>query len=227
MSQLLNIFLEPAKVFSELKEKPNFWLPLLLSMTAMAVLMLLYFMSVDSDWYIDHTLRAGGKEMSASEIAQAKQMMPGARMMGYFAAPSTAVMIAIVSAISALYLMLAAKITGAAVSFKQGLSLACWSSMPTVLGAIIAIVGVLTMEPKTAIESLMLTNADPLIVQLPIDHAWSGFAKGFNLLSFWVVFLLALGWRTWTRSSWTQAVIVAALPSIIIYGAMAAFVLLK
>lgn len=227
MSHLINIFLEPAKVFADLKDKPNFWLPLLLSMSGMAVLMLLYFMNVDSDWYVDYAVRASSQDMSASEAAQMKQMMPGAKMTGYFVAPSTALVVAIMSLITALYLLIAGKVTGTAVSFKQGLSLTCWANMPTLLGVLIGIIGVLTMEPKTALESLMLTNVDPLILQLPVDHAWSGFAKGFNLLVFWTIFLLALGWRTLGRTSWTQAVVVAMLPSLLIYGCWALIVFLK
>lgn len=226
MSQLLNIFLEPAKVFSELREKPSFWLPLLLSMASMAAVVLFYFMTVDSNWYLDHALLASGKEMSAAEIAQAKQVMPGTRVMGFFGAPSAALGIAIVSAITALYLMLAGKVTATAISFKQAFSLVCWANMPMLLGALIAFIGVLTMEPKTAIESLMLTNVDPLVMSLPVDHDWSKFAKGFNLLNFWVVYLMALGWRTWSKASWTQAVIVAALPSVVIYGCWALIVVL-
>ena len=36
-----------------------------------------------------------------------------------------------------------------------------------------------------------------------------------------LVFLLALGWRTWTRSGWLQATVVAVLPSVVVFGIMA------
>jgi len=173
MSQLLNIFLEPAKVFSELREKPNFWLPLLLSMASMAAVVLFYFMTVDSNWYLDHALLASGKEMSAAEIAQAKQVMPGTRVMGFFGAPSAALGIAIVSAITALYLMLAGKVTATAISFKQAFSLVCWANMPMLLGALmdrigrrpLAIAG--TLSGGLVLSSLLLAgNNVPLVVTL-------------------------------------------------------------
>ena len=37
MSHLINIFLEPAKVFAELREKPTFWTPMLLLAVLTAV----------------------------------------------------------------------------------------------------------------------------------------------------------------------------------------------
>lgn len=99
--------------------------------------------------------------------------------------------------------------------------------MPGLLGLIVAIIGVLGMSPQTALESLMLTNIDPLLVQLPLDHPWSKLAKQFSLLTLWTTYLAALGWRIWGRTSWTQAVTVAALPSVLFYGGMAIFALLS
>lgn len=227
MSHLIDIFLEPGRVFAALKDKPSFWLPFSLSIVLTVVLTLMYFGKVDSEWFVDQQLAASGKEMSASEIAQAKQVMPSARTMGYIGAPVGALMIAFITALMALYYMLAGRITGAATSFRHGLALTAWSGMPGLLGLIVAIIGIVGMSPQTSLESLMLTNFDPLLVQLPLDHAWSGLAKRFSLLSLWSIFLAALGWRTWGRTSWAQAVTVAAIPSVLFYGVMAIFALLK
>lgn len=225
MSHLVDIFLQPTKVFEDLRERPRFWLPLLLLIAFSAALPLWYFMVVDPDWYMQHMLLSAGKEMSAAQVEQAKAVMPGVQAMGWIGAASGAVMIAIISCLYALYLMLAGKVTGGAVSFKRGMSLVCWSNMPAVLGVLVALVGVAMMEPNTAIESLMLTNVDPLLVQLPADSPWRGLARGFSLLNLWTWFLLALGWRVFTRAGWLQSAIVALLPSVIIYGGMALFAL--
>lgn len=225
MSHLINIFVEPTKTFAELKEKPTFWLPLILLTVLSIVMTLSYFNTVDPDWLIDHQLAASGKEMSASEIAQAKSVYPSAPVMGIIGAVVTPIMITIITLLVALYYMLAGKITGGTVSFRHGLSLTAWAGVPAQLSLIIAIVGVFMMEPQTGLESLMMTNFDPLIVQLPFDHTWSGLAKGFNLLTIWTIALTALGWRVWNRSSWTQAIVVAIIPSLIIFGGMAVFAL--
>ena len=82
--------------------------------------------------------------------------------------------------------------------------------------------------PDEPLESLMLTNLDPLLVQLPPESPWLGLARGFSLLNFWTWFLLALGWRIFSRGAgWLQSVVVALLPSVIIYGIMAAIALAK
>lgn len=218
MSHLINIFLEPAKVFAELKDKPSFWQPLVVLVFANVLLILAYYLSVDPDWYVDHMLAMSGKEMTAAELEQARQFMPGARMSGYIGAGAVAVFMPLVFALFSLYYLLVGKITGVALSFKQCFSLVLWASMPVVLGVVVALVGVVMMEPQTGLESLKLTNIDPLLVQLPFDHPWSGLAKGFDLLGLWAIFLTALGWRTLGRTGWAQAWIVALVPSVVIYG---------
>lgn len=226
MSHLVDIFLQPSKVFVDLKEKPTFWLPLLLVALASGVMVLMYHMKVDAEWFANDMAMASGNDMSAAEIEQMRKAMPGARTMGYIGAPTAVAATVIVSMLYALYFILAGKIAGVATSFRHGLSLTCWANMPVLLGVIVAIIGVLMMSPQTGFESLMLANVDPLLVQLPADHPWSALAKSFSLLNLWIWFLLALGWRIWARSGWLQAAIVAILPGAVIYGVMAMFAVL-
>jgi len=226
MSHLINIYLEPGKVFAELKDKPTFIVPFVVLSLTMMLMTFMYFSKVDSAWFIDHTLLAGGQEMTAAEMAQAKSFMPGAKMMGYIALVTTPITMVFIFLISSLYYLLASKISGTAIGFKHTLSLAAWSSMPLVLGSIVALVGVFMMSPQTSLESLMLTNLDPLLLQLPIDSQWKKLATSFSFLSLWSIFLAALGWKTWGKTSWAEASTVAVIPSIVIYGAMALWALI-
>lgn len=229
MSHLINIFLEPAKVFAELREKPTFWTPMLLLAVVAAVSTLLYFMTVDPAWFAEHQsaqMLLQNPEMTSAELAQMQAMMPGARTMGWFAGIGALLVIIVVFLVYAVYYLLAGKITGQPMGFRHGLALVSWSSMPMVLGSLVVIGGVLTSSPQTPLESLQLTNIDPLLVQLPMDHDWSMLAKSFSLLNFWVWFLAALGWKTWFRSGWGQVLVVALLPSIVIYGVMALFAII-
>jgi hypothetical protein len=223
MSQLINIFLEPGKVFAELKDKPTFLVPALLVAVFGALAAMLYFFNVDPEWFSNHQLQMAGQEMSAAEMEQARQFMPGARTMAYITGPSAIIVLAIVFALYALYYMLAGKISGNPTSFRHGLALASWGSMPMVLGSLITIVAVYTSSPQSTLESLQLLNVDPLLVQLDYGHPWATLARSFSLLNLWVWFLVALGWKTWYRTGWGQALFVSLLPGVVIYGAMALF----
>jgi hypothetical protein len=227
MAHLVDIFLQPGKVYADLRERPTFAVPLALLLVLSAALPLWYFMTVDSAWYVQHMMLASGRELSAADMQKMQAVMPNAQRMAWIGAISAVVVGFVVTCLYALYFMLAGKVTGGAMSFRRGMSLCSWSNMPAILGLVVALVGVATMQPHTALESLMLTNVDPLLVQLGPDNPWHGLARGFSLLNFWTWFLMALGWRTFNRAGWLQSVVVAVLPGLVIYGGMAAFALAK
>ena len=226
MSHLVNIFLEPGKVFAELKEKPTFLVPALLVAVLSALAATLYFLNVDADWFRSQQMQAMGAEMSKAELEQVGKMMPGARTMAWFTGPMVVVTVALSYAIFAFYYWLAGKVTGNALGYRQGLALVAWSSMPMLVGAVVGVISVYTSSPQSTFESMQMLNIDPLVVQLPMDHDWSRLAKSFSLLNFWVWFLAALGWKTWFRTGWGSALAVVLLPSVLIYGVMALIALL-
>jgi len=222
MSLLVNIFLEPAKAFRDLQEKPRFLLPLLLVLGSMAVFAMLYHLWVDPEWFARHQeamVLAGNPEMTRQEIEQMRQFMPGARVMAAFSAIGVFLFLGVMYLVAALYYWLAGKVTGTGIGYLRGLSLAAWSGMPIVLGVLAGLVAMYTSSSHQApFESLQLLNIDPLFVQLPLDHDWSQLAKSFSLLNLWTWFLVALGWRTWFKTGWGQAITVSLLPSVVIYG---------
>jgi hypothetical protein len=226
MSQLINIFLEPGKVFAELKEKPTFLVPALIVTLLTVASATLYFLRVDPDWFTAQQLQAMSGDMSKAELEQVAKMMPGTRTMAWITGPMVLLTVTLTYAVFGFYYWLAGKVTGNLMSYRQGLSLAAWGGMPMVVGAIVALVAVFTSSPQSTFESMQLLNVDPLLVQLPMDHDCSRLAKSFSLLNFWAWFLGALGWKIWFRTSWGQALSVVLLPSILIYGGMALFALL-
>jgi hypothetical protein len=223
MSQLIDIFLEPGKVFAGLKDKPTFLVPALIVAVATTVSAVMYFFFVDPEWFTNYQLQAAAQEMSKAELEQAKQFMPGARMLGYISIVSTPIVFAIIYALLALYYMLAGKVSGNPTSFRHGLALGAWSSMPLLLAAVISVIGIFTSSPQSSMESMQLLNIDPLFVQLETGHPWATLARQFSLLYFWVWFLAALGWKTWYRTGWGQALFVVLLPWVLFFGVWAAF----
>jgi hypothetical protein len=223
MSHVVDIFLQPTKVFDDLARHPRYVVPLLLLAVFSAILPLWYFLSVDPSWYQQHALLAAGADVSAADMEKARAMMPGTKALAWIGAASGVVVVLVMACLYALYLMLAGKVAGAPMSFKRGLSLVSWSNMPALLAVVVALAGVATMAPNTPLETLMLTNVDPLLVQVSPDSPWLGLARGFSLLNLWTWFLLALGWRTMTRAGWLQSAVVALVPAAVIYGVMALF----
>lgn len=222
MPQLIDIFLQPGRVFADQREQPTFLVPLLLIAALSAAMTLGYFFSVDPAWHEAQVLAVASQDLSAKEAEQVKASIPAAETMGWLGAAGALVGVVFATLLTALYVLIASKVTGRSLTYRHGLGLSVWSSMPMVLGLLIALVGVITMAPQTSMESLMLTNVDPLLIELPADHRWNRLAQSFNLLTFWTVGLFALGWRVMTGSSWTQAIVVSVLPTLIVFGVVAA-----
>lgn len=218
MKDLLDIFLQPGPVLTKRYDKPDGWLPMLVLAIAGALFAHRYFSSVDAAWFMQETVERSGRELSQ---AQSDAI---ARSGGSPALVWTSTIGAIVGTVFylvgwAVYFMLAGKFTGVAISFKQGLGLSGWASMPSLLGSLLALYGTAGMAPQTFISDLMLANFDPMLVQLPPESPWKALASSFSFLNLWVIGLAALGWRLWSRDAgWIKPVVVAALPFVLFYG---------
>ncbi len=218
MSNLIDIFLQPTKAYASLKERPTILVPYLVVAVLAAAFSVAYFTSVDSEWYTTYALTASGQEMTQKEMEQARKFIPGAQTMAWITGVTSFVMLGLMMLIFGVYYMLSAKLTGNDMPFRKSVSLAAWSNMPSAIASIVALVGVFGMDPQTPLESLMMLNVDPLFVELPRDHAWSSLAKAFSLTTLWIIFLAALGWKTWNRTGWGQAALVATIPQVIFLG---------
>ncbi|GLR13062.1 hypothetical protein GCM10007907_18520 [Chitinimonas prasina] len=220
--QLITVFTEPSKLFERLKEKPDVLFPMGLFILVSCLVIFFYFSRVDADWMIMQTLSAN-EDMKPAEIEAAKEHMSGTIMMisGLIGA---ALGIPVVYFIMAAYYMLAGKVLGSDQRFVAWLSFSLWSSMPQLLSGLVALVGIVSMSPETTLQSLNLTHLSPLLMDLPSNSRWYSLATSVDLLSIWSMGLAAVGLRSWTGSSWTSAIIVAALPSVVIYGIWAVVV---
>lgn len=219
--QLLSAFTEPGKLFADLKQAPRFALPFWLMLAATAAVLYIYYLRVDFSWMVDSLLSA--QNLKPAEQAAARASM-NPDMMRWSSAIMAPISIAIVFAITGLYYLLAGKISGAQYSYRAWFAFGVWASVPLLLSTVVALLNVLTMAAQTAPESIYLTHLHPMLFQLPSGHPWLGLCSSVDLISLWAIALAAIGWRSWTGNGWPVAVLVAALPSVLIYGIWALFI---
>lgn len=218
MNDLVDIFLQPGQVMSRQYEKPDGWLPLLLVAATGAVFTYLYFSTVDVGWFFRESIERSGDELSAAEAAAVERSSDNPAFI-WTSTLGSLFGVAVYTAIWAVWFLLAGKLTGLAVSFKQGFALASWSSMPNLLGSLLGVYAVVGMAPRTFISDLSLTTLDPMLLQLPPESPWKTLATSFSFLNLWVIGLAALGWKLWSRDpGWTKPIVVAALPFALIHG---------
>lgn len=218
MKDLIDIFLQPGPVLARQYDKPNGWLPVLVVAVVGALFYHRYFSTVDVGWFMTESIERSGQELSKAELDAMSRSADNPAFV-WTSTIGSLLGGVVYLLLWAVYFLLAGKLTGLAVSFKQGLGLAGWASMPTVIASLLALYGTVGMTPQTFVSDLMLTSLDPMLVQLPIDSPWKTFATSFNLLNLWVIGLAALGWKLWSKDAgWTKPVVVAALPFALIHG---------
>ena len=218
MKDLIDIFLQPGPVLARQYEKPNGWLPVLIIAALSAAFSYSYFSAVDVGWFFRESAELSGREVSAAEMDAMERSADNPAFV-WTSTIGSLVGIAVFLLLWAVYFVLAGKVTGLAVSFKQGLGLSGWASMPGILGSLLALYGTVGMAPQTFIGDLMLTSLDPMLLQLPPESPWKTFATSFNFLNLWVIGLAALGWKLWSRDpGWTKPIVVAALPFALVHG---------
>lgn len=227
MPNVVDIFIQPDKALAELRERPTALVPITLVCLLATVSTAVYFLKVDPAWFIEHTLAASGRELSSAQLEEARKAMPGTGVIGYISTAFAVFASAGFPILFAIYLHMASRLAGRSTSFMQSLGLAAWASMPQALGSLSSLIAILAMEPQTALESVAVTNVDPLLVSLADEDRWSTLARSFSLLNLWGIALVAMGWRALGRAGWSQALLVAAMPALLVYGAMAGYALTK
>ena len=218
LQDLTDIFLQPGPVLLRQYEKPSGWLPVVLLSVVGTLFVYLYFSKVDPEFFIRTTIERAGDELTQQ---RADAIAAAGGSSARFLWPNTifrALFYVLMTCGLALYFLLAGKVTGLAVGFKQGLALAGWSSMPGILASLLGIYGTLSMTPQTFINALSYTTFDPMLVQLAPDSPWKSLAGSFSFLTLWSIGLAALGWKLWSRGGWGAAISIAALPFALIYG---------
>jgi len=221
VKDLIDIFLQPTPVLQRLQEKPTWLLPLALLCIVSMVGTFLYFSAVDAAWFLERSVLQSNPDISEAQLKAIRDSNTGNGFILWSATLSSGVVLLLILLAYGGYFWFAGKLTALTVSYKQGLALAVWSSMPMLINSILIIVGTIGMDPQTPLESLSITTLDPLVIQLDADSPWKSFATSFTFLAFWTVWLGALGWKTWSGAErWTTPLVIAAAPSVGIFGFM-------
>lgn len=218
---------EPRRAFTEMDARPRFWWPLLLVVLATAALSLWYMSVVDLEWLVDQQLRqsAAAASMTDEEIARVARAAASQRglRMGVGTA-ITMVAVAIFLVLTAVYYLLAGKVTGTERSFRHWLALASWSALPTALALIPAGAALLTASSnQISQESLQPLSLNALYFDRQPGDPGYALLSNLNLLQLVSLYLAAFGVKVWSARSWLFSIVFTGLPYVLIYGTWAFF----
>jgi Yip1 domain len=225
LSLLTLLVTSPVAFFTELKQKPRIFFPIALVAIASAAVALWYFQVVDIDWMREQMFAANPQlaKMPEAQRAQAMEMTGKIMSRGVLTVItpiSTVITLAVIYAISALYLLLVGKMTKVVFKFEQWLSLVAWVSLPALLNTVTSAI---TLAMQNVPVQLNQTDLQPLSLNELLFHRHMG-EPGYTLLisvgipMFISQALTIVGIKVWSERSWAYSAVVTMLPYVVIYG---------
>jgi hypothetical protein len=215
-----NVILEPTPTFARLKEKTRAWLPLLILIGLSVAIMVWWISTLDFPWLIEHTVASQPKATPEMRAAMAKFMTPTSML--WTSVIGAVVGTLMITAVSALYYLVAGKLMGVPIGFGKWFGFSVWTSVPRLLTVPLSALQIMTSNGRLAPEDLNMASLNYLVFHLPVTHPWAGLVGSMDLTMFWSIALAVLGLKAWTGRSTGTCVLVAVLPYLIVYGLWAA-----
>jgi hypothetical protein len=215
----------PNTAFAELRERPRFWFPLLLLVATTAALFYWYYSIVDIEWFKDAIYSNNAQIQALPEADRARAMgMVGRGMLLWGSVIGVAIGLPAVFLITALYFLLAAKVTKLPQGFKHWLALVCWTSLPILLNTIVAAIFILMSDNAQISPSVLQPlSINELLVHLPVSNPGHAMLSSLSIPALLSSILAIIGVHTWSQRSWTFSAIVALIPLVLFYGIWAIF----
>lgn len=215
----------PSSAFSELRERPKFWFPLLLVVASTATIVYWYYSMVDIEWLKDVMFSNNPDIQKLPEAERAARMaMLGRNTLLWGSVVGTIFVLPIFFLLSALYLLLAAKVTKLPQGFKHWFAFSCWSALPLLLSSIVAAIFlILSDQPQVSPSVLQPLSINELLLHRPYGSAGHTLLESLHVPGVLSWVLMIIGVHVWSRRSWTFSAIFILLPIVVLYGTWSAF----
>lgn len=226
----LDIFTAPTKAFNSVKGKKGWaWVPFILVIALSSGVYAHYFSVVDIDWFQDQSLEqaAAFTGMSYEEL---KANSPAADATSSMIQTIIGIVLTliIVNLISAVYYLLATKITAKNdLTFKDWFAFSWWTVVPMILASLVSILVIFfATNGNIAMTDLQPTSLNSLIFSVEQSNPWFNFLEAISVFSLWIVALASIGLKSWLNIDTKKSVILAIIPSVIMYGLWALYIVL-
>ncbi len=221
LSVCSNILVSPNLAWQQLREKFLIAPALLLQIILTSAAIYLFYSGMSAEWLVEQQLLQAG-DLTPAETEQARAMM--AQTVTYtpiIGVVSVVVMSLLMHAIFAGYYHLIGKMAGN-FSYSQWFAASVWSQMPLLLNMLgLMLLTLLADNPNLPLSTANYASVNQLLLQLPPSHSFYFLTESLNLFYFWQVALLTLAFRQWCQFSLTKALLLAALPLVLIFGTWA------
>ncbi len=216
VSMFSNIITNPIPVFNSIKLKTSFMAPLILLSVLTATLLFMYYKQIDPVWFVDYIIASSGEDMAPDQIEQMRKIMKPENMM-VFGAVGAVIMIIVVMLVQSLYLLIVGNTQNIDVSFGEWFSLTAWTSVPAILLGIMMIFNLTIGDNSQLAPELLNPISFASLFGMEGPGSLYKVMTSISLITFWGMYLLAVGYRHWSGASWTASTLIIAIPYILIW----------
>ena len=145
-----NIFTAPREAFVALREQPRVLLPVLVLLIGFSTVSFYFLSHVDMGFFLDNELRSGSANITDAQREQAVAAAAKIPPLVYGAIGAVGAIFSrlLVIFLIAAYYTIVSSATHDGVKLKQWFALACWCTLPQVLGVVAQIVNMLVNDPR-------------------------------------------------------------------------------
>jgi hypothetical protein len=217
----------PRQAFESIAQKPRWLFPFLVVLVSTLVLTIWYYAKVDLAWLVDEQLRTNARAAALPEEQREQivaRMNPAVIM--WSSVIGVVLILVVLRVLEATWYTLAGKVMNVERSFRQWFSLANWTSLPSVIAVVPALLA-LAMASGNQIDPGVL---QPLSLNELFFHRKAGesgyqLLSNLSLVSLIGMVLAIIGVRTWSGRSWLFASLFVLLPLILLCVIVAIFML--
>jgi hypothetical protein len=215
----------PSSAFGELRERPRFWFPLLLLVASTVAIVYWYYSMVDIEWLKDAMYSNNPDFQKLPEAERAATIaMLGRNTLLWGSVIGTIFFLPIVFLLSALYLLLAAKVTKLPQGFKHWFAFSCWTSLPLLLSTVVGAIFLILSDNSQVSPSVMQPlSINELLLHRPMGSPGYALFESLSIPAVLSWVLMIIGVRTWSQRSWAFSAIFILLPAVVIFGIWAFF----
>ncbi|MFN2499291.1 MAG: YIP1 family protein [Pyrinomonadaceae bacterium] len=197
---LTGIFFEPTRVFESLRQRPRFLAAAIVCTIALLAFTTLFFQRVGYERMITEAIESSprAEQMTPEQKEQAIRMQTGPVVKAIYYASPIIVIALIVSAGAGLYL-LGSMLMGRKLSYKQGLAVWAYSSMPPIVVSMLLNIVLLFLKSPDDYDIIQASRRGLVKANLGVlvdpkaSPALGTLLSSIDLFAFYGLFLAALG----------------------------------
>ena len=216
MKSFADVFLSPIAMIDGVRNKPDFWTPIVAMLFLHIVVGVLHVALVDHGYFVADFMTAQGGWISQDQVELTRQGLErGGRTMIVTGQASALFNYVFSILVSAGYLALVARFGGGTVSFRHWLGVVGW----------VSVIGALSLNARAVAifaapdGRLGFLEANPLCLSNIMGREFQTMAVAqFDVTNAWRWALLCLAYKRWTSVSWILSILIVLAPVSLLYA---------